>query len=273
MGMHPLGKREGEKINGQTISGKRSPGSKKLPISEGSMKFYKHFMWRDPVDLQDPDTTVLKKRVEEYFEYCVQLKMMPLRTNLAIALGYGQSYIRQISQGACPAPREVVQVLRTIDRIFEDVLAQKGIDDSFSSTFVIWLQKNFYDYRDNQEITIQHTNLLSSDTTSADVMRRYALASVPEIEQRDIIPAEFTELQAADVVPVETAETTPSDALQATETADTDGIDSIIPTDWEDGTLPISQDQEPPKRGRGRPKGSKNKPKKVKKPLKRKPKE
>lgn len=193
-------------VHGEKFRKKVGRATARLALPAGVLAFYERFMWTEPINLQNPDTTELRKRTEEFFEYCSEQKYFTaLVTSYAIALGHSYDHIKRIVRGTANAPKQVQEDLRSVYRIFEDILAQRGLNDPFSSTMVIWSQKNYFDYRDNQEITIQHTNLLTSETTSDDVKRKYMLDSVPQIDTKDVIPAEFVVLPEEEPQTAETA--------------------------------------------------------------------
>lgn len=69
----------------------------------------------------------------------------------------------------------------------EAALSQVGFNNPMYSTYVIWLQKNYFGYRDNIDLNVNQ-NALPDNQSAADVMQRYKFieASVvtPELEDK-----------------------------------------------------------------------------------------
>ena len=163
--------------------------------------FYEYFIDCQPVDLQNADITALENRTREFFEFVKQEAIKPTMTAYAVALGYSRDQIINIKNGHTPAPRDVVAYIKRIYVILDDYLSQLYLDNSFVTPGTIFEKKNNFGWSDQQEVVVAHRNLLATDQTADDVMRKYALESVPQLDVVDTVQP--IEVPTKDAVPIE----------------------------------------------------------------------
>ncbi len=156
-------------------------------MTENQKKLYDIFFWADPVDLQEQDAASLKQRLREYQEACYTLNIIPTLSDMAVAMSIPRQTLQAYRDGIVKCPREVRETLKRASRWMEAVLAQVGFNNAMYSTYIIWLQKNYFGFKDNIEINVSQ-NQLTDEQSAQDVMQRYkyieASVVVPELEDK-----------------------------------------------------------------------------------------
>lgn len=190
------GKPRGRAVNKQYLAG----------LTDSQMKMYDIFFWATPVDLQDPEAKELKERIDLYRQTCLDLGLVPTFSDLAVALARSRVLLIQYRDGIVKCPKEVSDTLKRTSIWMEGALSQVGFNNPMYSTYVIWLQKNYFGYRDQIDVNVGAQNALPDNESAADVLKRrnFALNSLvtPQIEQHDVIDAEFKAVEATETVEV-----------------------------------------------------------------------
>ena len=100
----------------------------------------------------------------------------------------------------------------------EAALSQVGFNNPMYSTYVIWLQKNYFGFRDNIDINVNQ-NALPDSQSAADVMQKYKFieASVvtPELEDKHSVDAVTKVLEGTGTAEVVEAEEVKPDDPEA----------------------------------------------------------
>ena len=171
-------------------------------LTESQMKLYDTFFWLPPIDLQDPEAKELLDRTEQYRKACMELNIIPTLSDYAFVVGHKRDNLLKYRDGERKCSRKTRDILFAVSRWMEAALSQVGFNNPLLGTYTIWLQKNYFGFRDSVDININ--NQLTDGQSAQDVMARYKFieASVitPEIEQKD--QADII-IDAADVVEVE----------------------------------------------------------------------
>lgn len=185
-------------------------------LSPNQIRMYDLFFWAEPVDLQDPEAKELKERIDLYRKVCNENSIVPTFSDLAVALGHKRTKLIAYKNGDVKCPKEVREALQRTLIWMEGTLAQIGFNNPMYSTYVIWLQKNYFGFRDQIDVNVGAQNALPDNESAADVLKRrnFALNSMvtPEIETHDVVEADFKIVE-----PQETA-------VKATETATTEPV-------------------------------------------------
>lgn len=185
-------------------------------LTDNQKKLYDIFFWAEPVNLQDPTAKELKERIDQYRNVCQELNIVPTWSDLAVALQHSRPTLAHYRDGLYKCPQEVRDTLRRTHLWMEAVLSQVGFNNPMYSTYVIWLQKNYFGYRDNLDINVNQ-NALPDNQSAADVMQRYKFieASVvtPELEDKHSVDAVTKTLEGTKTAEtVEAEETKPDDS-------------------------------------------------------------
>ena len=156
-------------------------------LTENQKRLYDIFFWAEPVNLQDPTAKELKERIEQYRNACQELNIVPTWSDLAVALQHPRPTLVHYRDGTIKCPQEIRDTLKRTHLWMEAALSQVGFNNPMYSTYVIWLQKNYFGYRDNIDLNVNQ-NALPDNQSAADVMQRYKFieASVvtPELEDK-----------------------------------------------------------------------------------------
>ena len=165
------------------------------------MKLYDRFFWATPVDMHDPEAKALIERTEDYRNACMELNLVPTLSDYAFVIGMKRPTLIDYRDGRCKSSQKVRDILQAATRWMEASLSQVGFNNPLLGTYVIWLQKNYFGFRDAVDINVN--NQLTDSQSAQDVMQRYkfieASVVVPELEEKpqaDII------IEADDVVEV-----------------------------------------------------------------------
>ena len=161
------------------------------------MKLYEYFFWVKPVDLHDPEAKELIERTDRYRDMCMELNIVPTLTDYAFCLGYTRSSVCDYRDGRSKCPQKVREILFAVTRWLEASLCQVGFNNPLLGTYVIWLQKNFFGFRDNIDINVSHQ--LMDSQSAQDIMQRYkyieASVVTPELEEKPIIDVVAEEIK------------------------------------------------------------------------------
>lgn len=181
-------------------------------LTENQKKLYDIFFWATPVNLQEPDARELKERIEQYRSVCQELNIVPTWSDLAVALQHPRPVLTMYREGARKCPQEIRDTLKRTSLWMEAALSQVGFNNPMYSTYVIWLQKNYFGFRDNIDINVNQ-NALPDSQSAADVMQKYKFieASVvtPELEDKHSAQVVENALQGTVKDVVEVAEEEP----------------------------------------------------------------
>lgn len=194
-----------------TSKGKKTTKTKRggwlSGLSAEQARMYERFFWAEPIDMQDPDTTKLKERIDLYREICVSYGIVPTFSDLAVVLVHPRQSLCAYKDGTRRCPNEVREVLRRTAIWIEGALAQVGFNNPMNSAYIIWLQKNYFGFRDQIDVNLGAQNMLPDNESAADVMKRrnFALNSLvqPEIEQHNVIDADFKAVEDTETAPAE----------------------------------------------------------------------
>lgn len=150
-------------------------------LPKRNTKLYDAFFNLPRVDLHDPQA--VQERTDAYREYVNQSGIAPLWTDFAFCLGYSRRYLYDVREGRTGEryPQETRLILERVHLWLEASLAQVGMENPQKSIMTIWLQKNCFAYSDRLEISPPAQHTLLEEQTSEDVIKRLALASVPEL--------------------------------------------------------------------------------------------
>ena len=167
-------------------------------LTSSQMKLYDYFFWAKPIDPQDPEAMELTERTDQYRRMCMELDLVPTMSDYAFVIGIKQCTLCTYRDGTRKASQKTREILQAVTRWVEASLSQVGFNNPLAGTYVIWLQKNYFGFRDNIDINVQQ-NQLTDGQSAQDVMKRYkfieASVVMPEIEQKETAPIEVVAVQ------------------------------------------------------------------------------
>lgn len=180
--------RDEKPLGDSTVKVLRKPPRR--PLAQDWYDFALDFWDIPPVKINDPDTTALYERTVYFFEYCKNKQVFPFFGTYCIALGVNETTVIDYREGRINCPKRAREILKNASAMLKDGIAQKGMSDSFAAPFAIWKEKSIYGYSEKTEVVVRHQGLLGDDQTPDDIVQRYALASVPELDVVETIPAD-----------------------------------------------------------------------------------
>ena len=165
-------------------------------LTHSQMLLYDRFFWQDPVDMHDPDAKELIERTNQYREACLELNIIPTLSDYAFCLGHHRVMLNGYREGTRRCSQKAREILINVSRWLEASLSQVGFNNPMFSTYVIWLQKNYFGWRDSVDINVQ--NQLTDGQSAQDVLKRY------KFSEASVITPEIEEKTAAEPVIIET---------------------------------------------------------------------
>lgn len=194
---------ERPKLKKTKNNGRTRIKSSMVGLTSSQMKLYDYFFWAKPIDPQDPDATELIERTDQYRRMCMELNLVPTMSDYAFVIGIKQPTLCAYRDGTRKASQKTREILQAVTRWAEAALSQVGFNNPMVGTYVIWLQKNYFGFRDNIDINVQQNQLMDGQSAQ-DVMKRYKFieASVvtPEIEQKETAAVEVVAVQEKEEV-------------------------------------------------------------------------
>lgn len=127
-----------------------------------------------PISLHKPEQ--VKKRVLDYFQLCADHDMKPQVVALALALGVNRTRLWEINtdnakQLVIPAEsKQCIKQAYTILEVLNNDYMQNGKVNPVSAIF---LAKNHFGYRDQQEYVLTPNNPLGAEVDSATIAAKY----------------------------------------------------------------------------------------------------
>lgn len=177
-----------KKPSGYSTQGKFVNG-----LTKNQMKMYDIFFWIERVDINDPKA--VDERIDMFRQVCADLNIVPTMSDLAVAMQIPRTVLISYRDGALKCPKETREALQRTSLWLESSLAQVGWNNPMYSTYVIWLQKNYFGFRDAIDLNVNQNALPDNESAQEVLQRRKFVENSlvpPELEDHQVIDAEFT---------------------------------------------------------------------------------
>lgn len=143
------------------------------PVDPGDNAVYIHNMLvaldLPPVDPFDPNQ--VEDRIREYFEFCGAAGRVPNMVGMANWLGVDSKTLRQWKRGETdPQKYKVVGRMMTA---FESLLVDYSSDGKINVAMGIFLLKNWFGYRDMQQVEIAQNNPMGEAVPAQELADKY----------------------------------------------------------------------------------------------------
>lgn len=162
-------------------------------LTKNQMKMYDIFFWIERVDINDPKAVA--ERIDMFRQVCSDLRIVPTLSDLAVAMQIPRPSLISYRDGTTKCPKETREALQRTSLWLESSLAQVGWNNPMYSTYVIWLQKNYFGFRDAIDLNVNQNALPDNESAQEVLQRRKFVENSlvpPELEDHQVIDAEFT---------------------------------------------------------------------------------
>lgn len=109
-----------------------------------------------PVDIQNPDE--VQDRIKEYFELCMANDMKPTIPELGMAFGHNRDWVLRIVQGRHTTLNDIsMGYFQAAYNMINGQLEQYMLNGDTNVVAGIFIAKNNFGYKDQQETVVAHT--------------------------------------------------------------------------------------------------------------------
>ena len=110
----------------------------------------------EPVDVQNPDE--VQDRIRHYFELCMENDMKPTIPELGMAFGHNRDWVLRIVQGRNSTLNDIsVGYFQAAYNMINGQLEQYMLNGDTNVVAGIFIAKNNFGYKDQQETVVAHT--------------------------------------------------------------------------------------------------------------------
>ena len=110
----------------------------------------------EPVDVQNPDE--VQDRIRHYFELCMDNDMKPTIPELGMAFGHNRDWVLRIVQGRNSTLNDIsVGYFQAAYNMINGQLEQYMLNGDTNVVAGIFIAKNNFGYKDQQETVVAHT--------------------------------------------------------------------------------------------------------------------
>ena len=128
------------------------------------------------ININDPDE--LQKRVLEYFQICAEDNIKPSVVGLAVSMGVDRRKIWDYVNEVRPINPQSRGVLKKAYELLDLNMNNLMLNGKINPVSGIFLMKNHYGYRDQQDVVVAKDNLLGDATDNKALEEKY-MKSIP----------------------------------------------------------------------------------------------
>lgn len=128
-----------------------------------------------PIDISDPQQ--VQQRITDYFDYCEQNDRKPQLVGMANWLGVSRETLNTWKRGEYRSETHSYIIKKAVD-VLEEIWADYMQNGKINPASGIFLGKNFFGYRDVQDVVVTPNNPLDSVDTEA--ARKKYVDALPE---------------------------------------------------------------------------------------------
>lgn len=135
-----------------------------------------------PVDLRE--LTQIEDRIKLYFQFCERVDRVPNITGLANWLGVNQRTLTKWKMG--DYGREgYAELIQKTCMAMEEMLVSQMQDNKVNPANGIFILKNHYQYKDQQNVVVQDGGVAEDSMSMEDIAKRYAVETTFTEEKDD----------------------------------------------------------------------------------------
>ena len=123
-----------------------------------------------PIDISDPKQ--VEQRVFAYFEYCIDHDRKPNMVGMANWLGVDKTTVNSWKRGECREATHSPVIRKAID-ILEELWVDYMQNGKVNPASGIFLGKNMFGYKDQQDITIRPDSPYGEQKTAEQIQKEY----------------------------------------------------------------------------------------------------
>lgn len=129
-----------------------------------------------PIDISDPKQ--VENRIIEYFSFCVENDRKPNMVGMANWLGVNKDTLNTWKNGEYRASTHSVVIKKAVN-VLEELWVDYMQNGKVNPASGIFLGKNMFGYKDNQDITIRPDNPYGDQKDAATIAKEYD--ALPEV--------------------------------------------------------------------------------------------
>lgn len=123
-----------------------------------------------PIDISDPKQ--VENRIIEYFSFCVENDRKPNMVGMANWLGVNKDTLNTWKNGEYRASTHSVVIKKAVN-VLEELWVDYMQNGKVNPASGIFLGKNMFGYKDNQDITIRPENPYGDQRDAATIAKEY----------------------------------------------------------------------------------------------------
>lgn len=123
-----------------------------------------------PIDISDPKQ--VENRIIEYFSFCVENDRKPNMVGMSNWLGVDKSTVNSWQRGEYRASTHSSVIKKAVD-VLEELWVDYMQNGKVNPASGIFLGKNMFGYKDNQDITIRPDNPYGDQRDAATIAKEY----------------------------------------------------------------------------------------------------
>lgn len=140
-------------------------------------RYIRHSLWsyyKEPIDISDP--AQVERRIGEYFEHCLTDDMKPTVAGICNALGITRATFHNWCEGSCRGATHL-DLVKKAKGFLEEMLESYMLGGKVNPVTGIFLMKNNFGYRDQQEVVVKPTMDLGEQTSAEELQHKYLEAT------------------------------------------------------------------------------------------------
>lgn len=161
-----------------TVPDERRRLDKSVMVESGEMsRFIRHSLWSyyaEPIDLNDPKQ--VERRIGEYFDHCMEDDMKPTVMGICNSLGISRATFHEWCTGGRRGGA-YVDIIKKAKDFLEEMMESYMVNGKVNPVTGIFLLKNNFGYRDQQEVVLKPTMELGEQTSPEDLQQKYLEAT------------------------------------------------------------------------------------------------
>lgn len=134
------------------------------------LRFARVSMSLPPIDISD--AAQVEKRLNEYFDFCEQNDRKPNMVGMANWLGVSRETLNTWKRGDFRSATHAPIIRRAVDML-EELWVDYMQNGKINPASGIFLAKNMWQYKDQQDVVIMPKNDAESEMAADDIAKRY----------------------------------------------------------------------------------------------------
>lgn len=140
-------------------------------------RYIRHSLWSyysDPIDISDPKQ--VENRIVEYFQHCMEDDMKPTVSGMCNALGITRATFHNWCEGEYRKGSHL-DIVKKAKGFLEEMLESYMVNGKINPVTGIFLMKNNFGYRDQQEVVLKPSMDLGDEVSPEDLQHKYLEAT------------------------------------------------------------------------------------------------